>query len=121
MTTTFSNCMPMTPAPSAARITDALRGAVIGYDTTLIALAAELHDQLTPAQSARPTAIFLLAGPEIAHEKDAIAHALADVLGYDWGLYNFADPNLTAAWLFQSGPSGPLPGSLQHQLMNTSL
>ncbi|QRM33483.1 AAA family ATPase [Microvirga sp. VF16] len=117
MTTTPPKGMPVTPTPSAARIADALRGAVIGYDAMLIALAAELRDQLTLAQPARPAAIFLLAGPEIAHEKDAIAHALADVLGYDWGLYNLADPDLTAARLFRSGPSGPLPGSLQHQLM----
>ncbi len=117
MTTTLPKGMPVTPAPSAARIADALRGAVIGYDAMLIALAAELRDRLTLAQSARPTAVFLLAGPEIAHEKDAIAHALADVLGYDWDLYNLGDPDLTAARLFRSGPSGPLPGSLQHQLM----
>ncbi|MBQ0819307.1 hypothetical protein KBI52_03550 [Microvirga sp. HBU67558] len=80
-------------------------------------MAAELRERLTLTQPARPTAVFLLAGPEIAHEKDAIAHALSDVLGYDWGLYNLADPDLSAARLFRSGPLGPLPGSLQHQLM----
>ena len=53
----------------------------------------------------------------MARAKDAIAHALADVLGYDWGLYNLADPDLTAEQLFRSGPSGPRPGSLSHQLM----
>ena len=53
----------------------------------------------------------------MARAKDAIAHALANVLGYDWGLYNLADPDLTAAQLFRSGPSGPRPGSLSHQLM----
>ena len=84
-------------------IADALTGAVIGQDPTLAALATAVHDQLTLHQPGRPTGIFLLAGPDVARAKDAIAHALANVLGYDWGLYNLADPDLTAAQLFRSG------------------
>jgi hypothetical protein len=98
-------------------IADALSGAVIGQDPTLAALATAVHAQLTLHQPGRPTGVLLLAGPDVARAKDAIAHALADVLGYDWGLYDLADPDLTVEQLFRSGPSGPRPGSLSHQLM----
>ena len=114
MTTLFSKPKPV---PTAAKIAHALADAVIGQDPTLAALATAVHDQLTRDQPGRP-GIFLLAGPDAARAKDAIAHALADVLGYDWGLYNLADPDLTAAQLFRSGPSGPRSGSLSYQLMS---
>ncbi|ANY82698.1 hypothetical protein BB934_31055 (plasmid) [Microvirga ossetica] len=109
--------MPIVPVPTAAMIADALSGAVIGQDPTLAALATAVHAQLTLHQPGRPTGVLLLAGPDVARAKDAIAHALADVLGYDWGLYDLADPDLTVEQLFRSGPSGPRPGSLSHQLM----
>ena len=117
MTTLSSKPKPIVPVPTAAMIADALSDAVIGQDPTLAALATAVHDQLTRDQPGRP-GIFLLAGPDAARAKDAIAHALADVLGYDWGLYNLADPDLTAAQLFRSGPSGPRSGSLSYQLMS---
>ncbi|MDF2811111.1 MAG: hypothetical protein K0S56_2142 [Microvirga sp.] len=109
--------VPVAPAPSAAMIADALSSAVIGHDATLLAFATELRDQLTLAKPTQPTGIFLLAGPDLAHVKDAIACGVAKVLGYDWNLYNLADPELSATRLFKSGPTGPRPGSLTHQLM----
>ena len=107
---------PIAPAPTAATIADGLSRAVIGHDATLMTLATALHDQLTLAKPAHPIAVFLLAGPDLAHVKDAIACGLAKVLGYDWNLYNLADPGLSAARLFEAGPAGPRPGSIAHQL-----
>ncbi|WP_157934721.1 hypothetical protein [Microvirga ossetica] len=104
------------PVPTAAMIADALSGAVIGQETTLTALANAVHDQLTRDQPGRSSGIFLLAGPDMARAKDAIACGLAKVLGYDWNLYNLADPGLSAARLFGSEPTGPRPGSIAHQL-----
>ncbi|MET0530365.1 MAG: hypothetical protein ABW003_18860 [Microvirga sp.] len=117
MTTIPKKFSPVAPAPSAATIVAALGETVVGEAATLTALATELRDHLTLQTPARPTAVFLLAGPDPARQKAAIACGLAEVLGYDWNLYNLADPELSAARLFRSGPTGPCPGSLTHQLM----
>lgn len=116
MKTTNAKSISVVPAPSAAAIADALAGILIGHDATLIALAAELRDRLTLHQPARPAAIYLLADPDKARAKGAIAYALAQALGYEWSLYDFVDPTLAAARLFHSGPSGSRPGLLPDRL-----